>query len=237
MAFVENTNTFITMADGTKKLIETIQSGDWVLNSDGFPVHVRGVSHINSKDDTRALVINGEITVSINQVFIGEDGLYYVYKGLQNRIYRLMSAEAFCSVSYDSIVSNQPLVGLDDSIVRELTIGSRIMKTTGPVEVTSIEIIDPFTINPPTKKFQDDLYSKPLSEIDIDTLNIYDYVPRNTKLISHILGQKSTYIVNDYKCLAVPVNEWDYKNDVRIDPSTFTVKYDQTNNRFIRVFN
>jgi hypothetical protein len=223
------------MKDGTKKLLEELKPGDWVLNCDNFPVHVRGVSKINSTEETRALVINNDITVGFDQIFIGEDGYYYVYGGIDNKIYNRIHSQLFTWVTYDSVSVHQSWVGLDNSIVRELKIGSRIMKTTGPVEITSIDIIDPFTINQPTKNFYDDLYSKPISEIDIENLNVYDYVPRNTKLITHVIGHKSTYIVNDYMCLSVPTNDWDYVNDVRIDPSTFTIGFDRTTNRFVRV--
>ena len=94
-----------------------------------------------------------------------------------------------------------------------MVVGSVLMKDTGEKTVNTIEVIDdPYTPIQPTKNFRTDWYDLDPSTLDINSFNINDFIPLNDSAIKHRIARTGTYIVNGYKCLSVPNNNWDYVN-------------------------
>jgi hypothetical protein len=214
MAFIPNTNTLVTLANGTKKVIEELMPGDLILDSDNFPCHVFGRFRFSQEDLKKPCIkINDEIIVTNDQAFLGADGYFYILDGINNEIFQKLNVCIQYCVSYNSFGLGEQLNGINESLIKPLVVGSVLMKDTGEKTVDTIEVIvDPYTPTPPTKNFRTDWYDLDPSTLDVDSFNINDFITLNDAAIKHRIARSGTYIVNGYKCLSVPNNQWDYVN-------------------------
>jgi hypothetical protein len=225
MAFLANTNTKIKLANGQLMNIEDVKASNWILDKNNFPNNVRGVFNIPHKDTDTVIKINNELTCGSNLIFLGSDGLYYVYGGITNPAYVKMSRSVFhMFISNNDTISHRVFVGIPDNMIRNLEVGSILMTENGPKTVDSLEVLPDFFVDiPPTKDYIADHYSKDISEIDIDNLDTNDF---NTfyPLIKYIVvARTATCIVNGYICVSLPNNNWDYENDLLMDVNSFEV--------------
>ena len=79
MPFIKNTNTKVKLVNNTEINIEDLKAGDWILNKDAFPAHVRGHVLSTYKSHQKAIKINDELICTWDQIFIGADNFYYEF--------------------------------------------------------------------------------------------------------------------------------------------------------------
>ena len=225
MAFLQNTNTKIKLANGQLLDIEDIKASNWILDKNNFPTHVRGEFNIPHRDTDIVIKINNELTCGSNLIFLGSDGFYYVYGGITNPSYVKSSRSVpHLYISYDGTVANRIFVGIPDSMIRNLEVGSILMTENGPKTVDSLEVLPDFFVDiPPTKDFIIDHYSKDISEIDIDNLDTNDFNTFYPVIKYIIVARSATCIVNGYICVSLPNNSWDYENDLFIGENSFEI--------------
>jgi hypothetical protein len=211
------------LVNNTEINVEDLKAGDWILNKDSFPTHVRG--HVSSpyKSHQKVIKINDELVCTWDQIFIGADNFYYVYNGCDNQCFTKENSKIMSYISYDDTIITRPFVGLPENLIKNLEVGVVLQTIDGEKTVDTLEIIDIFETLPASKDYIVDLYSKDISEIDIDNLSVWDYNDRKTMIVYHIIGNSATYIVNGYKCVSIPNNSWDYENDTLIDPETYEI--------------
>ena len=223
MPFIKNTETKVKLANGQEIAIENLVPGNWVSNKDSFPENVKGYYFRAYRDGEVTIKINNELICTSDQIFMGADGSYYVYGGNENTFLDKLKRTNLIFIVYDQMVASRPFVGLPDNLVKNLEVGVVLQTENGEKIVESIEVVDILENVPAIKDFQTDLYSKDISEIDIDNLDVWDYNDRKTLIVHHVIGNSSTYVVNGYKCLGVPNNDWDYETDVVIPSGTFEI--------------
>jgi hypothetical protein len=233
MPFIKNTETKVKLANGQEVAIENLVPGNWVSNKDGFPENVKGYYFRSYKDNETAIKINNELICTSDQIFMGADGFYYVYDGNTNPGIVKLAQRSPIFIVYDQMVASRPFVGLPETLIKNLEVGVTLQTETGAKVVETLEIVDMFETVPATKDFQTDLFSKDISEINIANLDVWDYNDKKTEIVQHVIGNSATYIVNGYKCVSVPNNEWDYENQVPIAPETFEIIVE--NGRFIKI--
>lgn len=217
MSFLKGS--LVTMADGSKKKIEDIKVGEIVRDGQGINSFVRGKANLkynptfyNTKINKfeNPIKINNEIVCMKDQHFLGADGNFYVLNGEENELnlnpdYLNVNyiVEYDCILTYTNyIIKNK---------IKNLQIGSIIMKDTGPVEVNSIDHLPPLQLSLPKKNVWEEFY---YNNNDItEGLDMNDYVEIRDDIFKHKLGYRGTYIVDGYICLASPNHFWDYAND------------------------
>ena len=92
MAFIPNTNTLVTLANGTKKTIEELMPGDFILGADNFPCHVFGRFRFGQEDLKKPCIkINDEIIATNDQAFLGADDYFYILNGINNEIFQKLN--------------------------------------------------------------------------------------------------------------------------------------------------
>lgn len=214
MAFIPKTNTLVSLANGTKKVIEDLMPGDLILDADNFPCHVFGRFGFTQEDFKKPCIeINDEIIVTNDQAFLGADGYFYILDGINNVLFQKLNVCIQYCVSHNSFGLGEQLNGIDLSLIKPLVVGSVLMKDTGEKTVDTIKVIDdPYTPTYPTKNFRTDWYDLDPSTLDINTFKVNDFLTTNNAAIKHRIARTGTYIVNGYKCLSIPNNFWDYVN-------------------------
>jgi hypothetical protein len=229
MAFLKKSQNRIRMADGSLQLIDDIVSGDWLQDRDAFPTHVRVISNLLT-ERLEMIKINDEISVSSDQVFLGADGLFYVFGGTSNRFYQYNNGGMKPTLFYNNTISVRPFVLVPDDMVKPLEIGTVLAGEAGNITVTSIEpiVLEDIVF---TKSFFD-LYKKDKSEVDITTLNYMDYVTDRNVAIQLSVHRTGIFCVNGYKCLGLPNNDWDYVNDVLEEENSYEIDRDSTGKLF-----
>ena len=174
MPFIKNTNTKVKLVNNTEINIEDLKAGDWILNKDAFPAHVRGHVLSTYKSHQKAIKINDELICTWDQIFIGADNFYYVYNGCDNQCFTEGNSKIMSYISYDDTIIYRPFVGLPENLVKNLEVGVVLQTIDGEKTVDTLEIIDIFETLPASKDYIVDLYSKDISEIDIDNLNVWN---------------------------------------------------------------
>lgn len=211
MAFIEKTQSKIRMADGSLKPVEDLRPGDWILDRDRFPTHVKVIMKFCWRENFEFVKINNEITVSTDQLFLGIDGNYYLYGGLDNKFYKKYNEGTQNTDSMYGAPSLRPFVPLDDSVIRSLEIGTQLVGENGTNTVTTIEPVS-FQEIPPKKQFAD-FYKQNKEDIDVSSLDYKDYLTY-TPLTYRISAYRTGIIyVNGYACLGLPNNDWNYAED------------------------
>lgn len=204
----------ITLANGSKIRAQDLSIGDVVADGYGNNVLIRGVRNFydvhpwNSGLNPRK--INNEIVVLKDQIFMGADGYFYIIDGVDNDLF-------YFHLSTNFFTENVTLSSLHNYNIKDRTkkleIGSIIMKDTGPVEVNSIEILDPIFPTPCT--WENYQYKSDL----VDPSTVFKIHPLGTGVYKHKVDVRGTYIVDDYICLAAQNEFWDYDNNVPVPPN------------------
>lgn len=233
MPFIKNTETKVKLANGQEINIEDLVAGNWVSNKDGFPENVKGHYNKAHRGGDLAIKINNELICTADQIFMGADGFYYAYAGNDNTFINNLPINTLTFIVYDQMVASRPFVGLPDDLIKNLEVGVTLQTENGEKVVETLELVEIFENVQAIKDFQIDLYSKDISEINVDNLDVWDYNDRKTEIVHHIIGNSSTYIVNGYKCVSVPNNDWDYVNHVHIPAGTFEIVFE--NGRFVKI--
>lgn len=236
MSLLQNTNTKIKLANGQLINIDDIKVGDWISNKNNFPTHIRGFANIPQREYDRVIRVNNELTCCSNQIFVGTDGFYYVYGGLDNAAYKKMNTSTVVNyITFDMTVANRIFVGIPDSMIRNLEVGSVLMTEAGPKTVQTIEILDNyFTIIPEQKDLITDHYAKDVSEIDINTLDVDEFRLYTIPLIKYlIVGNDASFSVNGYFCVSIPHNDFDYETGILMPSDSYEIILQ--NGRYIKV--
>lgn len=221
MSFIKGN--LITMADGSKKKIEDLAVGDIVKDGYGINVFVRGLTNLFNVEpwktdydqpSQKPIKINGEIVCIKDQIFMGADGYFYVLEGVNNNLlyppkilhfYFIADKNKFLSANNFDIRNR----------IKTLQIGSVIMKETGPVEVNTIEILEPISFNPPEKDVWKDFYYNNNNDLNV---SLSSFLDSGDSILKHKIGGRGTYIVDGYICLATQNPTWDYEKNI-YDPS------------------
>jgi hypothetical protein len=234
MAFIKNRETQIKMADGSQKYVDDIVPGDWVEDRDNFPTNVRGVQNYVHPSDFPCVRINDELTVTSDQVFVGQDEYFYLIDGLDNTLFNKYNQGIQTFNTYRDLISTRPIVSLPEHLIKPLVIGTMLKGENGSIEVKSIETVYPLTKVPSSKSLMEEIYSKEKSQIDIENLDINDYIRHDVKVIRLVIHRTGTMIVNGYKCLGIPCNEWNYETDSFEEPDSFEIIVDVLTGRYIK---
>lgn len=233
MAFIEKTQSKIRMADGSLKSIEDLRPGDWIVDRDRFPTHIKCIMKMNWRDTFEFIRINDEITVSTDQLFLGIDGKYYLYGGLDNKFYIKYNEGTQNTDSMYGAPSFRPFVGLDDSVIRNLEIGTKLVGENGTITVTSIEPVT-FQEIPPQKKFTD-FYKQKKEDIDVNTLDYKDYLTYSPLTYRISAYRTGIMFVNGYACMGLPNNDWNYDEDDFELPGSYEIITDLEKNRLKKI--
>jgi len=228
MSFTVNTNTKVKLANGQLINIEDLKFSDWVMDKNNFPTNLRGVLKFSYAPYDNVININNELLCGWDQIFLGWDGYYYVYNGLNNESYTKRNYSTILRfLAAKDTIATRIFVGIEPTMIRNLEVGTVLRTENGPKTVNSIEVVnDFFQVYPPEKDILVDHYFKDVSQIDVNSLNIYDFFETSTILVSHVVARSATYIVNGYVCVSVPNNDWDYENDQWIDPNTYEIIFE-----------
>lgn len=233
MAFIEKTQSRIRMADGSLKLVDDLRPGDWILDRDDFPTHIKAIMKFGWRENFEFIRINNEITVSTDQLFLGIDGNYYLYGGLDNAFYKKYNEGTLNTESMYGGPSFRPFVALDDSVISSLEIGTQLVGENGTITVDTIEPVY-FQEIPPEKKFAD-FYKQKKEDIDVNTLNYKDYltyIPLTYRISAYRTG---IMFVNGYACMGLPNNDWNYDEDDFELPGSYEIITDLTTNRLKKI--
>jgi hypothetical protein len=234
MAFIKNRETQIKMANGTLKYVDDIIPGDWVEDRDSFPTNVRGIQNYVHPSDFPCVRINDELTVTSDQVFVGQDGYFYIIDGLNNTLLHKYNEGIQTFETYRDLIGTRPTASLPQQLIKPLVVGTMLEGENGTIEVESIETVYPLTKVPSSKSLMEEIYSKEKSQIDIENLDINDYIRHDVKVIRLVIHRTGTMIVNGYKCLGIPCNEWNYETDSFEEPDSFEIIVDVLTGRYIK---
>jgi len=234
MALIKNKETQIKMADGSLKYVDDIVPGDWVEDRDNFPTNVRGVQYYVHPSDFHCVRINDELTVTSDQVFVGQDGYFYLIDGLNNPLFHKYNQGILNFKTYQDIIATRPIVSLPEHLIKPLVIGTVLEGENEPIVVESIETVYPLTKVPSSKSLMKEIYSKDKSQIDIENLDMNDYIRHDVKVIRLVIHRTGTMIVNGYKCLGMPCNEWNYETNSFEEPDSFEIIVDVLTGRYIK---
>ena len=234
MAFIKNRQTQIKMANESLKYVDDIVPGDWVEDRDNFPTNVRGVQNYVHPSDFPCIRINDELTVTSDQVFVGQDGCFYLIDGLNNKLFHKYNEGIQIFNTYRDIIATRPIASLPEHLIKPLVIGTMLEGENGSIEVKSIETVYPLTKVPSSKSLMEEIYSKDKSQIDIEGLDMNDYIRHDVKVVRFAIHRTGTMIVNGYKCLGIPCNDWNYETNSFEDPDSFEIIVDVLTGRYVK---
>lgn len=234
MAFIKNRQTQIKMANESLKYVDDIVPGDWVEDRDNFPTNVRGVQNYVHPSDFPCIRINDELTVTSDQVFVGQDGCFYLIDGLNNKLFHKYNEGIQIFNTYRDIIATRPIASLPEHLIKPLVIGTMLEGENGSIEVKSIETVYPLTKVPSSKSLMEEIYSKDKSLIDIEGLDMNDYIRHDVKVVRFAIHRTGTMIVNGYKCLGIPCNDWNYETNSFEDPDSFEIIVDVLTGRYVK---
>ncbi len=234
MAFIKNKETQIKMADGSLKYVDDIVPGDWIEDRGSFPTNVRGVQNYVHPSDFHCVRINDELTVTSDQVFVGQDGYFYLIDGLNNPLFHRYNQGIQTFNTYRDLISTRPIACLPEHLIKPLVVGTMLEGENVSIEVESIETVYPLTKVPPSKSLMKEIYSKDTSEIVIENMDINDYIRHDVKVVRLVTHRTGTMTVNGYKCLGIPCNEWNYESNSFEEPDSFEIVVDVLTGRYIK---
>lgn len=220
----------VTMADGSKKPIEDLVIGDVVFDGYEKNVLIRGLLNLYNTvpwrtDDNipgqKPIKINNEIVCMKDQIFMGADNNFYILNGLENELLYPKNIKNFYFIAHRNVIISAPNFNISSKI-KKLEIGSIIMKDTGPVEVNSIEFLEPLVMKPNTKCVWKDFYFN--NNHVIEEISVEDFEPDSDDIIKHKVGGRGTYIVDGYICLSTQNKFWDYDKNVMIPEGKYHVQ-------------
>jgi hypothetical protein len=234
MAFIKNRETQIKMANESLKYVDDIVPGDWIVDRDNFPTNVRGVQNYVHHSDFPCIRINDELTVTSDQVFVGQDGYFYLIDGLNNKRFHRYNEGIQTFDTYRDLISTRPIASLPEHLIKPLVVGTILEGENESIEVESIETVYPLTKFPPSKSLMKEIYSKDKSQIDIESLDINDYIGHDVKVVRLAIHRTGTMIVNGYKCLGIPCNEWNYETNSFEEPDSFEIIVDVLTGKYVK---
>ena len=234
MAFIKNKETQIKVADGSLKYVDDIVPGDWIEDRGSFPTNVRGVQNYVHPSDFHCVRINDELTVTSDQVFVGQDGYFYLIDGLNNPLFHRYNQGIQTFNTYRDLISTRPIACLPEHLIKPLVVGTMLEGENVSIEVESIETVYPLTKVPPSKSLMKEIYSKDTSEIVIENMDINDYIRHDVKVVRLVTHRTGTMTVNGYKCIGIPCNEWNYESNSFEEPDSFEIVVDVLTGRYIK---
>jgi hypothetical protein len=234
MAFIKNRQTQIKMANESLKYVDDIVPGDWVEDRDNFPTNVRGIQNYVHPSDFPCVSINDELTVTCDQVFVGQDGYFYLIDGLNNTLFHRYNQGIQIFNTYQDIIATRPIASLPEHLIKPLVVGTILDGENESIEVKSIETVYPLTKVPSSKSLMKEIYSKDKSQIDIEGLDMNDYLRHDVKVIRLVIHRTGVMIVNGYKCLGIPCNDWNYETNSFEEPDSFEIIVDVLTGRYVK---
>jgi hypothetical protein len=232
MAFIKNRQTKIRMADGSLKFMDDIVTSDWVSGEDNLPTNIRSIQNFVHNPSIECIRINDEITVTSDQMFLGIDGNFYVYGGLDNQNVSKFNQGMISTLSHNSFVITRPVVQIPITMIKELKVGTILSGESSPIEVQSIEIVYPLERVDALKDIMMDFYLS--NDPDTTNLNTNDYIRRDTSVARLAVHRSGVLEANGYKCLGLPCNEWNYEENKFEERGSFEIVFDTTIGRFIK---
>lgn len=232
MAFIKNRQTKIRMVDGSLKFVDDIVTSDWVSGENNLPTNIRTIQNFTHNPPIECIRINDELTVTSDQMFLGQDGNFYVYGGLGNQNLMKFNQGQITTLSQNSFIISRPVVQVPVTMIKELQVGTILSGESSPIEVQSIEIVYPLERVNALKDIMMDFYLS--NDPDTTNLNTNDYIRRDVSVARFAVHRSGVLIANGYKCLGIPCNEWNYEENRFEDRGSFEIVYDTTIGRYIK---
>jgi hypothetical protein len=232
MALIKNRQTKIRMADGSLKFVDDIVTSEWVSGADNLPTNLRSIQNFVHNPPIECIRINDTLTVTSDQMFLGQDGNFYVYGGLDNQNLMKFNQGMITTLTHNSFVVNRPVVQVPLTMIKELNVGTILSGESSPIEVESIEIVYPLERVSALKDIMADFYLS--DDADTTNLNTNDYIRQDTPVVRLALHRSGVLIANGYKCLGLPCNEWNYEENRFEERGSFEIVFDTTIGRFVK---
>lgn len=220
------------MVDGSLKFVDDIVTSDWVSGENNLPTNIRTIQNFTHNPPIECIRINDELTVTSDQMFLGQDGNFYVYGGLGNQNLMKFNQGQITTLSQNSFIISRPVVQVPVTMIKELQVGTILSGESSPIEVQSIEIVYPLERVNALKDIMMDFYLS--NDPDTTNLNTNDYIRRDVSVARFAVHRSGVLIANGYKCLGIPCNEWNYEENRFEDRGRFEIVYDTTIGRYIK---
>lgn len=220
------------MVDGSLKFVDDIVTSDWVSGENNLPTNIRTIQNFTHNPPIECIRINDELTVTSDQMFLGQDGNFYVYGGLGNQNLMKFNQGQITTLSQNSFIISRPVVQVPVTMIKELQVGTILSGESSPIEVQSIEIVYPLERVNALKDIMMDFYLS--NDPDTTNLNTNDYIRRDVSVARFAVHRSGVLIANGYKCLGIPCNEWNYEENRFEDRGSFEIVYDTTIGRYIK---
>ena len=220
------------MVDGSLKFVDDIVTSDWVSGENNLPTNIRTIQNFTHNPPIECIRINDELTVTSDQMFLGQDGNFYVYDGLDNQNLMKFNQGTITTLAQNSFIISRPVVQVPVTMIKPLKVGTILSGESSPIEVQSIEIVYPLERINALKDIMMDFYLS--DNPDTTNLNINDYIRRDISVARLAVHRSGVLIANGYKCLGLPCNEWNYEENKFEERGSFEIVFDTTIGRFIK---